>query len=50
MIMATLRDLNDAGRTIVMVTHNEMLASYADRIVKILDGKIIGEEMLGGAD
>lgn len=50
MIMATLRELNEAGRTIVMVTHNEVLAGYADRIVKILDGKIIGEEMLGGTD
>lgn len=29
------------GQTIVMITHDERIASYADRIIKIEDGKIV---------
>ncbi|MFX0093705.1 MAG: ABC transporter ATP-binding protein, partial [Candidatus Hodarchaeota archaeon] len=50
MIMATLRELNQAGRTVVIVSHDRQMATVGDRIVKILDGKIIGEEILEGAE
>lgn len=46
MILATLRELNKAGRTVIMVTHDLKMAEFGDRIIKILDGKIIGEESL----
>lgn len=39
-------ELNRAGRTIVVVTHDATVASYARRIVKLLDGKIVGDEQL----
>ena len=37
------RAVSDLGQTIVMVTHDAVAASYADRIVFLADGKIAGE-------
>lgn len=42
-IMAALKEIHAAGNTIIMVTHNPDLAAYGDRVVKMLDGKIIEE-------
>ena len=38
-IMDLLTELNEEGKTIIMVTHDENDAEYADRIIKIVDGK-----------
>jgi ABC-type lipoprotein export system ATPase subunit len=38
MIMQTLKQLNDAGTTIVQVTHSEDNAAYGDRIIRLRDG------------
>ena len=38
MIMQTLKQLNDAGTTIVQVTHSEENAAYGDRIIRLRDG------------
>lgn len=40
-IMALLKDLNKKGYTIIMVTHNTEQSLQADKVVKIIDGKII---------
>lgn len=40
-VMSQLQRLNKQGTTIVMVTHSERDASYADRIIHLLDGKIV---------
>ena len=40
-VMNMLTELNKAGTTIVMVTHSERDAGYAQRIVRMLDGKPI---------
>lgn len=45
-ILNTLADLNRAGRTIIMVTHDRSSAEMAERIVSIFDGKITGVENL----
>lgn len=37
------RAVTDLGQTIVMVTHDAVAASYADRIVFLKDGKLAGE-------
>lgn len=37
------RAVTDLGQTIVMVTHDAVAASYADRIVFLKDGKVAGE-------
>jgi len=43
-IMALFKQLNDNGRTIVMVTHNPEVAANTQRIIRIRDGMIMGEE------
>lgn len=41
-IMEVFRHLNSEGLTIVMITHDRKIAEYAGRVVKMLDGKIVG--------
>ena len=43
-IMDTIAGLNKKGKTIVMVTHEEEVAEYAKRIIRMRDGKIISDE------
>jgi putative ABC transport system ATP-binding protein len=43
-IMDLLTELNDQGKTIVMVTHDPTDAEYADRIIQIIDGKTDPED------
>jgi putative ABC transport system ATP-binding protein len=38
MIMQTLKQLNEAGTTIVQVTHSEENAAYGDRVIRLRDG------------
>ena len=33
-------EINEEGRTIIMITHDAGIASHAKRIVRILDGNI----------
>jgi putative ABC transport system ATP-binding protein len=40
-VMSLLRQLNQEGSTIVMVTHSEHDAGFASRVVRMLDGKIL---------
>ncbi len=39
-VMSLFHDLNDEGRTIIMITHDIDIARHAKRIVRILDGEI----------
>ena len=39
--MKILNDLNSQGITIVLVTHEDDIANYGSRIIKMKDGKII---------
>ena len=38
--MEELADIHRRGNTIIMVTHNPDLTSYASRVITMLDGKI----------
>ena len=40
-IMELLTELNQAGQTIVMVTHEDDVAEYANRTIHFLDGEIV---------
>ena len=42
-VMRMLRQLNEEGSTIVMVTHSPSHADYASRVVNMLDGRILVE-------
>ena len=42
-VMTLLTALNNAGTTIVMVTHSQHDAEYAHRVIRMLDGSIISE-------
>ena len=37
-VMSLFRELNDEGRTVIMITHDMKIAQHANRIVNILDG------------
>ena len=40
-IMALLTDLHQQGQTIVMVTHEDDIATYAQRVVTMRDGQVL---------
>jgi macrolide transport system ATP-binding/permease protein len=44
-IMAIISELNKKGKTIIMVTHEEEVAEYAKRFIRMRDGKIISDEL-----
>jgi len=43
-IMELFKRLNDAGTTIIQVTHSETNASYGNRVVQLSDGWVVNEE------
>lgn len=43
-VMELLCNLNEAGTTIIMVTHSSHDASYSQRIINLLDGQIVSEK------
>jgi putative ABC transport system ATP-binding protein len=45
-VMELLTDLNSNGTTVVMVTHSEHDARYAHRIIRMLDGQVVMENVL----
>jgi putative ABC transport system ATP-binding protein len=47
-IMELFNELNAAGNTLIVVTHEEDIAARARRIVRLLDGKILTDERTRG--
>ncbi|TQK73956.1 putative ABC transport system ATP-binding protein [Brevibacillus sp. AG162] len=45
-IMGIFQKLNDAGKTVILVTHEPDIAEYAKRIVRFRDGQIIADEVV----
>ncbi len=39
-IMELLKSLNEEGKTIVVVTHNQMVSGFARRVIQLKDGGI----------
>ena len=45
-VMKTLVHLNNEGATIIMVTHSQYCAEFGNRIIRLLDGQIVTENMV----
>lgn len=45
-VINILREINNQGKTVVLVTHDINIASSTNRIINICDGKIISDEMV----
>jgi putative ABC transport system ATP-binding protein len=43
-VMALLQELHRAGVTVVVVTHDERIARHCRRIVRVADGRLVGDE------
>jgi putative ABC transport system ATP-binding protein len=43
-IMAIFQQLNDQGKTVVMVTHEPDIALHATRVVRFRDGRVVNDE------
>jgi len=43
MVMEILRDLNRAGHTVILVTHDPIIAGYANRAIELKDGLVISD-------
>lgn len=39
-VMGILKELNEEGRTIIMVTHNPEITKHCNRVIRMRDGKI----------
>jgi putative ABC transport system ATP-binding protein len=44
-ILKLLGTLNDAGRTVVIITHEEEVAGFTKRIVRLRDGRIESDQV-----
>lgn len=42
-VLQILKDLNKAGHTVIMVTHDASIAEQAERVIEIKDGRIIAD-------
>jgi len=42
-VMALLQELNRAGITVVVVTHEQDIAAFASRLLTFRDGRLIGD-------
>ena len=43
-VLKLFQELNKAGKTVIIVTHNTSFAEYADRVIELSDGKIVKNE------
>jgi putative ABC transport system ATP-binding protein len=44
-IMAIFSELNNEGKTIVLVTHEKYIAEYSRRVIYLKDGKVVSEDV-----
>ncbi|HMP86912.1 MAG TPA: hypothetical protein PKE63_06510, partial [Lacibacter sp.] len=44
-IMKLLSDIHQQGNTVVLVTHEEDIAAYARRVVRLKDGQIESDQV-----
>ncbi len=47
-VMAVFQKLNDDGKTVVLITHEQDIAEYAKRAVMFRDGQIVDDREVAG--
>lgn len=47
-IMGILKELHSEGSTVILITHDNGIASQADRTIKIMDGRIVHDSLEDG--
>ena len=47
-VMRVLLDLNETGTTIVVITHEQVVASHLSRQVSMLDGQVVDDRLAVG--
>jgi len=45
-VLGIFQDLNREGKSVVLITHDEALAEMANRVVRIVDGRIVTDEQV----
>jgi len=45
-VLAVFQELNDQGKTVLLITHEADIASYARRVILLRDGKIVKDEKI----
>ena len=45
-IMKIFSELNASGKTVILITHDRQVASYAKRLITIQDGRILSDEKI----
>ena len=45
-IMKIFSELNASGKTVILITHDRQVASYAKRLITIRDGRILSDEKI----
>jgi putative ABC transport system ATP-binding protein len=46
-VLTIFQNLNDEGRTVVLITHEPDIATFAKRIITFRDGKVLSDESVG---
>jgi putative ABC transport system ATP-binding protein len=46
-VLDLLRQLHAAGRTLIIVTHDRAVAEHAERVVTLVDGRVVSDELTG---